>query len=195
MLRRYGSICYALPSRPVKVERARSPMYWLRTKVFGDARGFSMKLQPPGLRAGDRRRRGIRPDNHSRSAKNVLRGLHYQLRQPQGKLIRVTAGEIWDVAVDLRRGSPDFGRWTGMALDLELRLRTRGRRGLPHLFRRLWDRFGRQERPITEADVPSTNTLAVERSALHPAARPARGEGCSATRIGAASRSRRPRPR
>ena len=56
-------------------------------------------------------------DNHSRSSKNVLRGLHYQLRQPQGKLVRVTAGEIWDVAVDLRRSSPAFGRWTGLKLD------------------------------------------------------------------------------
>ncbi len=58
-------------------------------------------------------------DNHSRSAKNVLRGLHYQIRQSQGKLVRVTAGEIWDVAVDLRASSPTFGRWVGFALDAE----------------------------------------------------------------------------
>ena len=55
-------------------------------------------------------------DNHSRSARNVLRGLHYQIRQPQGKLIRVVAGEVFDVAVDVRRKSPTFGRWVGMAL-------------------------------------------------------------------------------
>jgi len=55
-------------------------------------------------------------DNHSRSARNVLRGLHYQVRQPQAKLVRVLAGEIFDVAVDLRRGSPTFGRWTGCTL-------------------------------------------------------------------------------
>ena len=56
-------------------------------------------------------------DNHSRSARNVLRGLHYQIRQPQGKLVRVIAGEIFDVAVDLRRSSPTFGKWVGVTLD------------------------------------------------------------------------------
>jgi len=56
-------------------------------------------------------------DNHSRSAGNVLRGLHYQVRQPQGKLVRVTAGEIWDVAVDLRSSSATFGKWVASALD------------------------------------------------------------------------------
>lgn len=55
-------------------------------------------------------------DNHSRSARNVLRGLHYQIRQPQAKLVRVLAGEVFDVAVDLRRGSATFGRWTGCTL-------------------------------------------------------------------------------
>jgi dTDP-4-dehydrorhamnose 3,5-epimerase len=58
-------------------------------------------------------------DNHSRSARNVLRGLHYQIRQPQGKLVRVTAGAIWDVAVDLRASSSTFGRWVGFGLDAE----------------------------------------------------------------------------
>ena len=60
---------------------------------------------------------GFVQDNHSRSSRNVLRGLHYQIRQPQGKLVRVIAGEIWDVAVDLRRSSPTFGRWVGITLD------------------------------------------------------------------------------
>src|SRR6185436_13891303 len=60
-------------------------------------------------------------DNHSRSSKNVLRGLHYQLRQSQGKLVRVTAGEIWDVAVDLRRSSASFGRWSGVTLSADSR--------------------------------------------------------------------------
>lgn len=55
-------------------------------------------------------------DNHSRSAQHVLRGLHYQVKQPQGKLVRVVVGEVFDVAVDLRRGSPTLGRWTGAAL-------------------------------------------------------------------------------
>ncbi|HEY6093526.1 MAG TPA: dTDP-4-dehydrorhamnose 3,5-epimerase [Gallionellaceae bacterium] len=58
-------------------------------------------------------------DNHSRSAHHVLRGLHYQVRQPQGKLVRVVAGKVWDVAVDLRRSSPTFGQWAGHALSAD----------------------------------------------------------------------------
>jgi dTDP-4-dehydrorhamnose 3,5-epimerase len=58
-------------------------------------------------------------DNHSRSATGVLRGLHYQIRQPQGKLVRVIAGEVFDVAVDMRRSSPHFGQWTGTRLSAE----------------------------------------------------------------------------
>lgn len=58
-------------------------------------------------------------DNHSRSKKNVLRGLHYQIRQPQGKLVRVCVGEVFDVAVDLRRSSPTFGHWIGVRLSAE----------------------------------------------------------------------------
>ncbi|MFY9316730.1 MAG: dTDP-4-dehydrorhamnose 3,5-epimerase [Burkholderiales bacterium] len=101
----------------MKVERASIPdVLVLEPKVFGDARGFFMETwnarEFPALGIEAR----FVQDNHSRSSKNVLRGLHYQLRQPQGKLIRVTAGEIWDVAVDLRRSSPSFGRWTGMTL-------------------------------------------------------------------------------
>ena len=90
----------------------------LEPKKHGDARGFFYEsynrkifAQATGLDVA------FVQDNHSRSAKNVLRGLHYQLRQPQGKLVRVTVGEIWDVAVDLRRSSPSFGCWTGMKLD------------------------------------------------------------------------------
>jgi dTDP-4-dehydrorhamnose 3,5-epimerase len=85
-------------------------------RVFGDDRGYffesynERELEKLGLRA-----RFVQ-DNHSRSAKNVLRGLHYQLRQSQGKLVRVTAGEIYDVAVDIRKSSPSFGKWIGNAL-------------------------------------------------------------------------------
>jgi dTDP-4-dehydrorhamnose 3,5-epimerase len=88
----------------------------LEPKVFGDARGFFFEsfnrrvLEPLGI-PGD-----FVQDNHSRSARNVLRGLHYQIRQPQGKLVRVIAGEVFDVAVDIRRSSPAFGRWVGMHL-------------------------------------------------------------------------------
>ncbi len=90
----------------------------LEPKVFGDERGFFLESYN---RRAFREATGLDPefvqDNHSRSAKNVLRGLHYQVRQPQGKLVRVTAGTIWDVAVDLRRSSPTFGRWVGFELD------------------------------------------------------------------------------
>jgi dTDP-4-dehydrorhamnose 3,5-epimerase len=85
-------------------------------RVFGDDRGYffesynERELEKLGLRA-----RFVQ-DNHSRSARDVLRGLHYQIRQPQGKLVRVTAGEIYDVAVDIRRGSPTFGKWTAAVL-------------------------------------------------------------------------------
>jgi dTDP-4-dehydrorhamnose 3,5-epimerase len=104
----------------MKVERASIPdVLVLSPQVHGDARGFFMET----WNARSFEEAGIREafvqDNHSRSSKNVLRGLHYQLRQPQGKLVRVSAGEIWDVAVDLRRGSPSFGRWTGLTLDAE----------------------------------------------------------------------------
>ncbi len=58
-------------------------------------------------------------ENHSRSSRHVLRGIHYQLEQPQGKLVRVVAGAVWDVAVDLRRSSPTFGRWAGIRLDAD----------------------------------------------------------------------------
>jgi dTDP-4-dehydrorhamnose 3,5-epimerase len=101
----------------LKVERTAIPdVLVLEPKLFGDARGFFMETW--NARVFESLGIGARfvQDNHSRSARNVLRGLHYQLRQPQGKLVRATAGEIWDVAVDLRRGSPSFGRWVGMTL-------------------------------------------------------------------------------
>ena len=89
----------------------------LEPKVFGDDRGFFFESYN---RRAFRDATGLDPDfvqdNHSRSARNVLRGLHYQVRQPQGKLVRVTAGEVYDVAVDLRRSSPTFGRWVGLTL-------------------------------------------------------------------------------
>ena len=94
----------------------------LEPKVFGDDRGFFFEAYN---RRAFREATGLDvdfvQDNHSRSAKNVLRGLHYQVQQAQGKLVRVIAGEIWDVAVDLRRSSPTFGKWTGFSLDAESR--------------------------------------------------------------------------
>jgi len=92
----------------------------LEPKVFGDGRGFFLESynrrvfhSATGMEAD------FVQDNHSRSAKGVLRGLHYQLRQPQGKLVRVTRGAVFDVAVDLRRSSPHFGRWVGAVLSEE----------------------------------------------------------------------------
>lgn len=88
--------------------------------VFGDDRGFF--FESFNLRLF-REKTGLSPDfvqdNHSRSSKNVLRGLHYQIRQPQGKLVRVIAGQVFDVAVDLRRSSPTFGKWAGTTLSAE----------------------------------------------------------------------------
>ena len=88
----------------------------LTPKIFGDTRGCLYESWSARTLA----RLGITAnfvqDNHSRSVRNVLRGLHYQLRQPQGKLVRVVRGSVFDVAVDVRRGSPSFGRWVGVEL-------------------------------------------------------------------------------
>jgi dTDP-4-dehydrorhamnose 3,5-epimerase len=91
----------------------------LEPRVFGDSRGFFFESwnERDFTHAGIHAR--FVQDNHSRSAKGVLRGLHYQLHRPQGKLIRVIAGEIFDVAVDIRRGSPGFGKWEGVRLAAE----------------------------------------------------------------------------
>jgi dTDP-4-dehydrorhamnose 3,5-epimerase len=92
----------------------------LEPKVFGDDRGFFFESfnarafeQATGLK------REFVQDNHSKSAKNVLRGLHYQIQNPQGKLVRVVQGEVFDVAVDLRKSSKTFGQWVGHILSAE----------------------------------------------------------------------------
>lgn len=89
----------------------------LEPKIFGDARGFFMESfnahkfqEATGLRVP------FVQDNHSRSGKGVLRGLHYQMKQPQGKLVRVVRGAVFDVAVDVRKGSATFGQWVGVEL-------------------------------------------------------------------------------
>lgn len=89
----------------------------IEPKVFGDARGFFFESfnqkafnEATGLDVN------FVQDNHSRSAKGVLRGLHYQVQQPQGKLVRVVRGAVFDVAVDIRKGSPTFGKWFGTEL-------------------------------------------------------------------------------
>src|SRR4051794_30192733 len=92
----------------------------LEPKVFGDARGFFFESYNQKVLT---ERAGIdQPfvqDNHSRSAKNVLRGLHYQIKQPQGKLVRTISGRILDVAVDIRRSSPHFSKWISIELSAE----------------------------------------------------------------------------
>lgn len=92
----------------------------LEPKVFGDERGFFFESfnartfeQATGLK------REFVQDNHSKSAKNVLRGLHYQIQRPQGKLVRVVQGKVFDVAVDLRKSSKTFGQWVGEILSAE----------------------------------------------------------------------------
>jgi dTDP-4-dehydrorhamnose 3,5-epimerase len=93
----------------------------IEPKVFGDSRGFFLETWNQRAFSGAGVRAGFVQDNHSRSARNVLRGLHYQLQQAQGKLVRVIAGEIYDVAVDIRRNSPTFRRWIGFALSADNR--------------------------------------------------------------------------
>jgi dTDP-4-dehydrorhamnose 3,5-epimerase len=93
----------------------------IEPKVFGDARGFFMESWNRRSFAQLGLDVDFVQDNHSRSQRGVLRGLHYQVRQPQGKLVRVAAGEVFDVAVDLRRSSPTFGRWTSTVLSEENR--------------------------------------------------------------------------
>ena len=91
----------------------------LEPKVFGDERGFFFEsynkkaLEKVGIDEE------FVQDNHSRSVRNVLRGLHYQIKQPQGKLVRVIQGEVFDIAVDIRKSSPNFGKWVGFNLSAE----------------------------------------------------------------------------
>ena len=91
----------------------------LEPKVFGDNRGFFMET----FRAGEFKEKiadcTFVQDNHSRSGHGVLRGLHYQIKNPQGKLVRVISGTVFDVAVDIRKSSPDFGKWVGVVLSQE----------------------------------------------------------------------------
>lgn len=89
-------------------------------RVFGDERGFFFEsFNQKAFEAAIGRSVQFVQDNHSRSVRGVLRGLHYQIRQPQGKLVRVVQGEVFDVAVDLRRSSPTFGQWVGEYLSAD----------------------------------------------------------------------------
>ncbi|HAL39245.1 MAG TPA: dTDP-4-dehydrorhamnose 3,5-epimerase [Polaromonas sp.] len=89
----------------------------IEPKVFGDARGFFYEsFNQKAFNEATGLALNFVQDNHSRSAKGVLRGLHYQIQQPQGKLVRVVRGAVFDVAVDIRKASPTFGKWVGVEL-------------------------------------------------------------------------------
>lgn len=105
----------------MKVTRLEIPeVCLLEPQVFGDERGFFFEsFNQRQFNEAIGREVVFVQDNHSRSAKNVLRGLHYQIQQPQGKLVRVVQGEVFDVAVDLRKSSPTFGQWVGEILSAE----------------------------------------------------------------------------
>jgi len=92
----------------------------IEPKVFGDERGFFYEsFNAAAFEAATGLKRQFVQDNHSKSQRGVLRGLHYQIQQPQGKLVRVVAGEVFDVAVDVRKSSPSFGRWFGTHLSAQ----------------------------------------------------------------------------
>jgi dTDP-4-dehydrorhamnose 3,5-epimerase len=102
------------------IETALNGVLILEPKVFGDERGFFYEsYNERAFEEATALRPHFVQDNHSRSAHNVLRGLHYQISQPQAKLVRVVVGEIFDVAVDIRKSSPTFGKWIGVHLSAE----------------------------------------------------------------------------
>jgi dTDP-4-dehydrorhamnose 3,5-epimerase len=111
------------------------PDVWvLKPWVFADNRGFFMESYNRRDLASIGIEEEFVQDNHSQSQRGVLRGLHYQLGVPQAKLVRVTRGRVFDVAVDIRRGSPDFGRWTGVDLTEDNKLMMFIPRGFAHGF-------------------------------------------------------------
>jgi dTDP-4-dehydrorhamnose 3,5-epimerase len=116
----------------------------LEPRMFGDARGhffesFRQQAFDEHVRQADGSPFAFVQDNQSRSTAGVLRGLHYQIEQPQGKLVRVSRGEVFDVAVDLRRHSPNFGKWTGAVLSEENRRQLWVPPGFGHGFMALSD--------------------------------------------------------
>lgn len=117
------------------IETAIPDVLIIEPQVFGDERGFFFESY--NLRMWEQKT-GLKTtfvqDNHSCSGKNVLRGLHYQIRQPQGKLVRVISGEVFDVAVDIRRASPTFGKWVGLCLSAENRRQLWIPEGFAHAF-------------------------------------------------------------
>jgi len=110
-------------------------VFRIEPKVFGDERGFFYEsFHQTRFEEAINRKVTFVQDNHSKSANNVLRGLHYQVEQPQGKLVRVVAGTVFDVAVDLRRSSPTFGKWVGEILSAENKMQLWVPEGFAHGF-------------------------------------------------------------
>ncbi len=110
-------------------------VYLLEPQVFGDERGFFFEsFNHAKFEAAIGRQVKFVQDNHSKSAKGVLRGLHFQDPKPQGKLVRVTQGEVFDVAVDIRKGSPTFGQWVGEILSADNKKQLWIPEGLAHGF-------------------------------------------------------------
>jgi dTDP-4-dehydrorhamnose 3,5-epimerase len=131
----------------------------LTPRVFGDDRGFFLESWNAKVFAEAGLDVPFVQDNHSRSAKGVLRGLHYQLNNPQGKLVRVTQGAVFDVAVDIRRSSPHFGRWTGHELSAENRQMLWIPPGFAHGFLVLSDSADFLYKCTTLYDPPSDRSL------------------------------------
>jgi len=118
-----------------KIETTLSGVQLLEPRVFGDERGFFLESYNERVFAQMGIRDRFVQDNHSYSARNVIRGLHYQIGQPQGKLVRVVTGEILDVALDLRRSSPTFGKWESFTLSTDNKRMLWVPRGFAHGFR------------------------------------------------------------
>jgi dTDP-4-dehydrorhamnose 3,5-epimerase len=110
-------------------------VYLIEPQVFGDERGFFFEsFNHAKFEQAIGRKVQFVQDNHSKSSKGVLRGLHYQTEHAQGKLVRVTQGEVFDVAVDIRKGSPTFGQWVGQILSAENKQQLWVPEGLAHGF-------------------------------------------------------------
>ncbi len=106
----------------------------IEPKVFGDERGFFLEtFRDDWFRANVADVVFVQ-DNHSKSSQGILRGMHYQLEQTQGKLVRVTSGEVYDVAIDMRKNSPSFGQWFGVLLSAENKLQLWVPAGFAHGF-------------------------------------------------------------
>jgi dTDP-4-dehydrorhamnose 3,5-epimerase len=118
-----------------KIPTSLPGVFVLEPKVFGDERGFFLESYNQQTMAEAGITETFVQDNHSCSSRNVLRGLHYQVKHPQGKLVRVATGEIIDVAVDLRRNSPTYGQWEAVRLSGENKRMLWIPSGLAHGFR------------------------------------------------------------